>query len=171
MYDGKIHAPPPSNCPHRRCSRTARGLTAPSSSWAAGSSAKLNQAAQKFDPTSHGEVEAVRDACRNLKTTTSPAPNSTPRASPARSAVATMLMAGIGPDVLRRLAGAIGSRRAAAENAAATTLVRQQSARRSGERSMLPAETKLPGEEDRRAGGVGEEAGEVAAGTPAKAET
>ena len=29
----------------------------------------LNQSAKKFDPTSHGEVEAVRDACRNLKTT------------------------------------------------------------------------------------------------------
>jgi len=29
----------------------------------------LNEAAKKFDPTSHGEVEAVRDACRNLKTT------------------------------------------------------------------------------------------------------
>jgi len=24
---------------------------------------------KKFDPTSHGEVEAVRDACRNLRTT------------------------------------------------------------------------------------------------------
>ena len=29
----------------------------------------LNQSAKNFDPTSHGEVEAIRDACRNLKTT------------------------------------------------------------------------------------------------------
>jgi guanine deaminase len=28
----------------------------------------LNHADAHFDPTSHGEVEAVRDACRNLKT-------------------------------------------------------------------------------------------------------
>jgi guanine deaminase len=28
----------------------------------------LNQSPKNFDPTSHGEVEAIRDACRNLKT-------------------------------------------------------------------------------------------------------
>ena len=28
----------------------------------------LNQSTGHFDPTSHGEVEAIRDACRNLKT-------------------------------------------------------------------------------------------------------
>ena len=27
----------------------------------------LNQSAKNFDPTSHGEVEAIRDACRNLE--------------------------------------------------------------------------------------------------------
>ena len=29
----------------------------------------LNHAPKNYDPTSHGEVEAIRDACRNLKTT------------------------------------------------------------------------------------------------------
>lgn len=29
----------------------------------------LNHAEANFDPTSHGEVEAIRDACRKLKTT------------------------------------------------------------------------------------------------------
>ncbi len=28
----------------------------------------LNQSVAHFDPTSHGEIEAIRDACRNLKT-------------------------------------------------------------------------------------------------------
>ena len=29
--------------------------------------AGLNHAAARFDPTSHGEIEAIRDACRNLQ--------------------------------------------------------------------------------------------------------
>jgi tRNA(Arg) A34 adenosine deaminase TadA len=30
----------------------------------------LNQSLEHFDPTSHGEVEAIRDACRRLETLT-----------------------------------------------------------------------------------------------------
>ena len=29
----------------------------------------LNQSGKNFDPTSHGEIEAIRDACRKLGTT------------------------------------------------------------------------------------------------------
>src|SRR5258705_8268951 len=55
----------------------------------------LNEAAKKFDPTSHGEVEAVRDACRNLKTTDLSGCELYTSCEPCSVCVATMIMAGI----------------------------------------------------------------------------
>jgi guanine deaminase len=55
----------------------------------------LNQSARNFDPTSHGEVEAIRDACRNLKTTDLSGCDLYTSCEPCSVCVATMLMAGI----------------------------------------------------------------------------
>lgn len=55
----------------------------------------LNEAAKKFDPTSHGEVEAIRDACRNLKTTDLSGAELYTSCEPCSVCVSTMLMAGI----------------------------------------------------------------------------
>src|ERR1043165_311824 len=55
----------------------------------------LNQSAKNFDPTSHGEVEAVRDACRNLKTTDLSGAELYTSCEPCSVCVSTMIMAGI----------------------------------------------------------------------------
>jgi len=55
----------------------------------------LNQSAKNFDPTSHGEVEAIRDACRNLKTTDLSGTDLYTSCEPCSVCVATMYMAGI----------------------------------------------------------------------------
>src|SRR4051812_8632824 len=55
----------------------------------------LNQSAKNFDPTSHGEVEAIRDACRNLKTTDLSGADLYTSCEPCSVCVATMLIAGI----------------------------------------------------------------------------
>jgi guanine deaminase len=55
----------------------------------------LNETAKKFDPTSHGEVEAIRDACRNLKTTDLSGAELYTSCEPCAVCVSTMLMAGI----------------------------------------------------------------------------
>jgi guanine deaminase len=106
----------------------------------------LNQSAKNFDPTSHGEVEAVRDACRNLKTTDLTGAELYTSCEPCSVCVATMIMAGIG----RMYYGASLDQSAAVVPRPSlpppTTLVREQVGRPVGERSMLSAETKLPGE-------------------------
>jgi guanine deaminase len=106
----------------------------------------LNQAAKNFDPTSHGEVEAVRDACRNLKTTDLSGAELYTSCEPCSVCVATMLMAGIS----RMYYGASLEQSAAVvprpKMPPPTTLVRQQVGLPVKERSMLPAETKLSGE-------------------------
>ena len=105
----------------------------------------LNLAAKNFDPTSHGEVEAVRDACRNLKTTDLSGADLYTSCEPCSVCVATMLMAGIG----RMYYGASLEQSAAVvprpKMPPPTTLVRQQVGLPAGERSMLPAEAKLSG--------------------------
>jgi len=55
----------------------------------------LNRSAKNFDPTSHGEVEAIRDACRNLKTTDLSGADLYTSCEPCSVCVATMLMTGI----------------------------------------------------------------------------
>jgi tRNA(Arg) A34 adenosine deaminase TadA len=51
----------------------------------------LNRSRANFDPTSHGEVEAIRDACGRLKTC-----DLYTTCEPCTMCVATMLIAGIG---------------------------------------------------------------------------
>ena len=106
----------------------------------------LNESAKKFDPTSHGEVEAVRDACRNLKTTDLSGCELYTSCEPCSVCVSTMIMAGIS----RMYYGASLEQSAAVVPRPAlpppTTLVREQVGLPVGEREMLPAETKLPGE-------------------------
>ena len=55
----------------------------------------LNHALANFDPSSHGEVEAVRDACRNLKTLDLSGCDLYTSCEPCAMCVATMRMAGI----------------------------------------------------------------------------
>jgi tRNA(Arg) A34 adenosine deaminase TadA len=103
----------------------------------------LNQSAKNFDPTSHGEVEAIRDACRKLKTTDLSGCDLYTSCEPCSVCVSTMLMAGIG----RMYYGATIEQSAAVVPRPPlpppTLLVREQVGRPVGERTMLPAETKL----------------------------
>jgi tRNA(Arg) A34 adenosine deaminase TadA len=106
----------------------------------------LNQSAKNFDPTSHGEVEAVRDACRNLKTTDLSGCELYTSCEPCSVCVSTMIMAGVS----RMYYGASLEQSAAVVPRPPlpppTLLVREQVGLPVGERSMLPAETKLSGE-------------------------
>ena len=103
----------------------------------------LNQSAKNYDPTSHGEVEAIRDACRNLKTTDLSGSDLYTSCEPCSVCVATMLMAGIG----RMYYGASLEQSAAVVPRPAlpppTTLVREQVGLPVDKRCMLPAEAKL----------------------------
>jgi guanine deaminase len=103
----------------------------------------LNQSAKNFDPTSHGEVEAIRDACRKLKTTDLTGCELYTSCEPCSVCVSTMIMAGIG----RMYYGASLDQSAAVvprpRLPPPTTIVREQVGRPVGERSMLAAETKL----------------------------
>lgn len=56
----------------------------------------LNRAMGLSDPTSHGEVEAIRDACRKLGTTDLAGAEMYTTAEPCSMCVATMLLCGIG---------------------------------------------------------------------------
>lgn len=55
----------------------------------------LNRAVTNFDPTSHGEVEAIRDACLRLRTTDLSGCDLYTTAEPCAMCVATMYIAGI----------------------------------------------------------------------------
>ena len=55
----------------------------------------LNHAAGRFDPTSHGEVEAVKDACRRLGTLVLSDCDLYTSCEPCAMCVATMRIAGI----------------------------------------------------------------------------
>src|ERR1051325_1961006 len=106
----------------------------------------LNESAKKFDPTSHGEVEAVRDACRNLKTTDLTGCELYTSCEPCSVCVSAMIMAGIS----RMYYGASLEQSAAVVPRPPlpppTTLVRQQVGLPVDKRDMLPAETKLSGD-------------------------
>lgn len=56
----------------------------------------LNRATALHDPTSHGEVEALRDACRNLKTTDLSGAVMYTTAEPCAMCVSAMLLANFG---------------------------------------------------------------------------
>ena len=103
----------------------------------------LNEAAKKFDPTSHGEVEAVRDACRNLKTTDLSGCELYTSCEPCSVCVSAMIMAGISRmyyGASLEQSGAVVPRPKMPPPA---LLVREQVGRPADKRSMLPAEVKL----------------------------
>jgi tRNA(Arg) A34 adenosine deaminase TadA len=106
----------------------------------------LNQSTKNFDPTSHGEVEAVRDACRNLKTIDLTGTDLYTSCEPCSLCVATMLMAGVS----RMYYGAsLDQSNAAVQRPPLpppTLTVRAQVALPIERREMLPAEQKLDGE-------------------------
>ena len=56
----------------------------------------INRSRANFDPTSHGEVEAIRDACGRLKTVDLSGCDLYTTCEPCTMCVATMLIAGIG---------------------------------------------------------------------------
>ncbi len=104
----------------------------------------LNHADGRFDPTSHGEVEAIRDACRNLKTLDLTGCDLYTSAEPCSMCVATMLISGIA----RMYYGASvaqSDRVFPRLPRAQTSLVRSQIALPVEKRAM-PAEQKLDGE-------------------------
>jgi guanine deaminase len=55
----------------------------------------LNQSARRCDPTSHGETEAIRDACRRLATTALPGCDLYSSCEPCALCVAAIRIAGI----------------------------------------------------------------------------
>jgi guanine deaminase len=55
----------------------------------------LNRSLAHFDPTSHGEVEAVRDACRKLRTVDLAGCDLYTSCEPCAMCVATMTLAGV----------------------------------------------------------------------------
>ncbi len=55
----------------------------------------VNQAIMKCDPTSHGEIEAIRDACQRLQTTDLSGCDLYTTAEPCAMCVATMYVTGI----------------------------------------------------------------------------
>ena len=55
----------------------------------------INQAPLLFDPTSHGEVEAIKDACRRLETTDLSGAAIYTTAEPCSMCVATMILTNI----------------------------------------------------------------------------
>lgn len=55
-----------------------------------------NHAVQRHDPTSHSEIEAIRDACRNLATVDLSDTEMYTSCEPCALCVAAMLVAGVG---------------------------------------------------------------------------
>ena len=99
----------------------------------------LNRAMGLSDPTSHGEVEAIRDACRKLGTTDLTGAEMYTTAEPCSMCVATMILCGMeklyfaaGPDDSAALMGKL-----AAKN---------PSAKRRFSMAQLRAEVGLPAE-------------------------
>jgi guanine deaminase len=99
----------------------------------------LNHSAAHFDPTSHGEVEAIRDACRRLKSVDLSDCDLYTSCEPCSLCVATMHIAGI-----RKLYYAVTLQ----QSRSALTNVSPR-IRRSGDAAKLRIQTGLPvGERD-----------------------
>jgi guanine deaminase len=105
----------------------------------------LNQSTKNFDPTSHGEVEAIRDACRNLRTIDLSGTDLYTSCEPCSLCVATALMAGVG----RMYYGANLEQSKIVPRPPLpppTLTVRAQVGQPVDRRDMLPAEQKLDDE-------------------------
>jgi guanine deaminase len=104
----------------------------------------FNQSGTNFDPTSHGEVEAVRDACRKLKTTDLTGTELYSSCEPCPLCVNAMLIAGVGKlyyAASLEQSGQIVKR----GKAPGIDVLRRESALPPSARAM-PAEQKLDGE-------------------------
>ena len=104
----------------------------------------LNRSRANFDPTSHGEVEAIRDACATLRTVDLSGCDLYTTCEPCTMCVATMLVAGIGRlyyGASAQQSGAIVAR----FRAIATDDLRREAGLPIGERRM-PSEQKLAAE-------------------------
>jgi tRNA(Arg) A34 adenosine deaminase TadA len=104
----------------------------------------INRSRAKYDPTSHGEVEAIRDACGRLKTVDLSGCDLYTTCEPCTMCVATMLIAGIGRmyyGASAQQSGAIVSR----FRAIASDDLQREVGLPVGERRM-PAEQKLAAE-------------------------
>lgn len=113
----------------------------------------LNHAEANFDPTSHGEVEAIRDACRKLKTTDLSGCELYTSCEPCILCVATMYWARIGKLYyavsLKEGAGFFGSAVSGRNNVVKTIIdnaeLGRQAVKPAVERDM-PAEQMLAAE-------------------------
>ena len=106
----------------------------------------LNRAMALSDPTSHGEVEAIRDACRKLGTTDLMGAEMYTTAEPCSMCVATMYLCGIakvyfaaGPDDSAALMGKLAAKNPAARRRFSMAELRAEVGLPSEERQM-PAE-------------------------------
>jgi guanine deaminase len=103
----------------------------------------FNHSLAHFDPTSHGEVEAIRDACRRLETVDLSGCELYTSCEPCSVCVSAMIMAGIS----RMYYGASLAQSAGVVPRPTmpppALLVREQVGLAADKRSMLPAETKL----------------------------
>jgi guanine deaminase len=103
----------------------------------------LNQSAKTYDPTSHGEVEAVRDACRNLKTQDLSGAELYTSCEPCSVCVATMIIVGIGKMYYGATLDQSGSVMPTRKMPPPAHVVRVQVGAPTQKRDMLAAETKL----------------------------
>jgi tRNA(Arg) A34 adenosine deaminase TadA len=104
----------------------------------------LNQSARTFDPTSHGEVEAIRDACAKLKTTDLSGCELYTSCEPCPLCVAAIMIAGIGKLYYAASLEQSGALIARGKTPAIAEL-RRESALPPSARAM-PAEQKMAGE-------------------------
>jgi guanine deaminase len=102
----------------------------------------LNKSAKNFDPTSHGEVEAVRDACANLKTTDLSGTELYSSCEPCPLCVSAMLIAGVAK---LYYAASLEQSDVFDPSNPAIDLLRRESALPPSARAM-PSEQKLDGE-------------------------
>jgi guanine deaminase len=108
----------------------------------------LNHSVAHFDPTSHGETEAIRDACRNLKTVDLAGCDLYTSCEPCSLCVAAMHIAGIGRLYYAASMGEAGAAFANVSRAARhpidADLLRAETGALVADRKM-PAEQKLNG--------------------------
>lgn len=106
----------------------------------------LNRAMALSDPTSHGEIEAIRDACRRLGTTDLSGAEMYTTAEPCSMCVGTMLLCGIdkvyfaaGPDDSATLMGKLAAKNASVRRRFSMAELREQVGKPVDQRQM-PAE-------------------------------
>jgi tRNA(Arg) A34 adenosine deaminase TadA len=104
----------------------------------------LNQSIGNHDPTSHGEVEAIRDACRKLKTTDLSGCDLYTSCEPCSLCVSTMMISGVARMYYAASAAQSDSIIPRAAHLPGDTL-RTQVGLPTGKRA-LPAEQKLDGD-------------------------